>query len=203
MKITIVGTGYVGLVSGTCFAEMGNEVTCVDVDAQKIANLKKGVMPIFEPGLEDLAQKNVRQGRLHFSTSLAEAMRGCEVIFSAVGTPPGENDRADLRYVMEVAKTVGQHAEGYFMLVTKSTVPVGTAEKVRVVLKEELEKRGRGDMEFDVASNPEFLKEGAAIKDFMSPDRVVVGVGSGHYAIRGRLARRAASRDTWVSSRRL
>lgn len=178
MKITIVGTGYVGLVSGTCFAEMGNEVTCVDVNAEKIANLDKGIMPIFEPGLEDLVKKNVREGRLHFSTSLAQSMKGSQVIFSAVGTPPGENDRADLRYVMEVARTVGQNAEGYFVLVTKSTVPVGTAAKVKAILKEELEKRGLGDIEFDVASNPEFLKEGAAIKDFMSPDRVVVGVES-------------------------
>ncbi len=178
MKITIVGTGYVGLVSGTCFAEMGNEVTCVDVNAEKVANLKKGIMPIFEPGLEELVHKNVHEGRLHFSTSLAEAMKDSPIIFSAVGTPPGENDRADLRYVLEVARTVGQHADGYFVLVTKSTVPVGTAAKVKDILHEELEKRGMGDMEFDVASNPEFLKEGAAIKDFMSPDRVVVGVES-------------------------
>ncbi len=167
-----------GLVSGACFAEMGNEVVCVDVNEAKIAGLRNGVMPIFEPGLEELVHKNVNEGRLHFSTSLAEAMKGAQLIFSAVGTPPGENDRADLRYVLEVARTVGQHATEYFVLVTKSTVPVGTAAKVKAVLSEELGKRGLGDMEFDVASNPEFLKEGAAIKDFMSPDRVVVGVES-------------------------
>lgn len=177
MKITIVGTGYVGLVSGACFAEMGNEVTCVDVNEEKIANLRKGVMPIFEPGLEELVHKNVREGRLHFSTSLAEAMQGSQVIFSAVGTPPGENDRADLRYVLEVARTVGQNATDYFVLVTKSTVPVGTARKVGAVLDEEFVKRGV-KVDYDIASNPEFLKEGAAIKDFMSPDRVVVGVES-------------------------
>jgi UDPglucose 6-dehydrogenase len=177
MKITIVGTGYVGLVSGACFAEMGNDVVCVDVNQQKIANLEKGIMPIFEPGLEELVHKNVNEGRLHFSTSLAVAMQGSQLIFSAVGTPPGENDRADLRYVLEVARTVGQHATEYFVLVTKSTVPVGTAEKVREAVQQELDKRGV-EVHFDIASNPEFLKEGAAIKDFMSPDRVVVGVES-------------------------
>ncbi len=177
MKITIVGTGYVGLVSGACFAEMGNEVTCVDVNGEKIANLRKGIMPIFEPGLEELVHKNVHEERLRFSTSLAEAMKGSQVIFSAVGTPPGENDRADLKYVLEVARTVGRHATDYFVLVTKSTVPVGTAEKIRQVLVEELSQRGV-EVDFDIVSNPEFLKEGAAIKDFMSPDRVVVGVES-------------------------
>ncbi len=178
MKITIVGTGYVGLVTGTCFAEMGNRVTCVDVNEQKIEQLNQGIMPIFEPGLEELVKKNVREGRLKFSTSLKDSLADTQLIFSAVGTPPGENDEADLRYVMEVARTVGQHATEYFLLVTKSTVPVGTAAIVKTILKEELAKRGMQDMEFDVASNPEFLKEGAAIKDFMHPDRVVVGVDS-------------------------
>ena len=178
MKITVVGTGYVGLVSGTCFAEMGNDVTCVDVDEAKIAGLRSGVVPIFEPGLEDLVRRNVREGRLRFSTSLSTAIEGAQVIFSAVGTPPGENDKADLSYVLDVAHMVGRHVGDYFVLVTKSTVPVGTAGKVKAALREELEKRGLGGMEFDVVSNPEFLKEGAAIKDFMSPDRVVVGVES-------------------------
>lgn len=178
MKITIVGTGYVGLVTGTCFAEMGLQVTCVDIDEKKIAGLKKGVMPIYEPGLEDLVKKNVREGRLHFSTSLKDALKETSVIFSAVGTPPNEDHSADLSYVMEVARTVGRYAEDYFLLVTKSTVPVGTAERIKEILLEELTERGLGDMEFDVASNPEFLKEGAAVKDFMSPDRIVVGVDS-------------------------
>jgi UDPglucose 6-dehydrogenase len=178
MKITIVGTGYVGLVTGTCFAEMGNRVTCVDIDEHKIAGLRAGIMPIFEPGLEDLVKKNVQLGHLHFSTSLAESLDDTPVIFSAVGTPPGENDEADLRYVLEVARTVGRHAKDYFLLVTKSTVPVGTAALVKTILTEELARRGLSDLLFDVASNPEFLKEGAAVKDFMNPDRVVVGVDS-------------------------
>lgn len=178
MKVTIVGTGYVGLVTGACFAEMGIQVTCVDIDENKIARLKEGIMPIYEPGLEDLVTKNMREGRLHFSTSLKDSMKDSPVIFSAVGTPPNEDYSADLRYVMDVARTVGQNAEGYFLLVTKSTVPVGTAAKIKDILHEELGKRGLGDMEFDVASNPEFLKEGAAIKDFMAPDRVVIGVDS-------------------------
>lgn len=177
MKITIVGTGYVGLVSGTCFAEMGTDVTCVDIDVDKIENLKKGIIPIFEPGLDELVIKNVREGRLHFSTSLAENIEGVSLIFSAVGTPPDEDGSADLRYVLDVAHTVGQNINDYVVVVTKSTVPVGTAQKVKEVILEELTKRGV-DVGFDVASNPEFLKEGAAIKDFMAPDRVVVGVDS-------------------------
>lgn len=177
MKITIVGTGYVGLVTGTCFAEMGTDVTCVDIDQSKIDGLNRGKIPIFEPGLDELVAKNVREGRLHFSTSLADNLRGVSVVFSAVGTPPDEDGSADLRYVMDVARTVGRHADDYFVLVTKSTVPVGTAQKVKAVLAEELGRRGL-DFSFDVASNPEFLKEGAAVKDFMAPDRVVVGVES-------------------------
>lgn len=177
MKITIAGTGYVGLVTGTCFAEMGTNVTCVDIDQKKIDALKSGVVPIFEPGLDELVVKNVREGRLHFSTSLAESLEGVHVIFSAVGTPPDEDGSADLKYVLDVARTVGRNAKEYFVLVTKSTVPVGTAQKVKAAVQEELDKRGV-DVMFDVASNPEFLKEGAAIKDFMAPDRVVVGVES-------------------------
>lgn len=177
MKIAIVGTGYVGLVTGTCFAEMGTKVTCVDIDKQKIDNLLNGKVPIFEPGLDELVAKNVREGRLSFSTSLADSLCGVHVIFSAVGTPPDEDGSADLKYVLDVARTVGQNANDYFVLVTKSTVPVGTAQKVKTAIQEELDKRGL-KLEFDVASNPEFLKEGAAIKDFMAPDRVVVGVES-------------------------
>lgn len=176
MNITIVGTGYVGLVTGTCFAEMGTKVTCVDVDVKKIEGLKIGIMPIFEPGLDEMVKKNVREGRLKFSTSLKDSLDETQIIFSAVGTPPDEDGSADLRYVLEVARTVGQYATGYFVLVTKSTVPVGTATHVKAAIREELTKRGLEDMIFDIASNPEFLKEGAAIKDFMSPDRVVVGV---------------------------
>lgn len=177
MKIAIVGTGYVGLVSGTCFAEMGTNVTCIDIDKAKIDALKEGRIPIFEPGLDELVKKNVREGRLSFSTSLTDSIKGTSLIFSAVGTPPDEDGSADLRYVLDVARTVGQNATDYFVLVTKSTVPVGTAPKVKAVIQEELDKRGVS-LEFDVASNPEFLKEGAAIKDFMAPDRVVVGVES-------------------------
>lgn len=178
MKITIVGTGYVGLVTGTCFAEMGTHVTCVDIDQNKIDKLNNGIMPIFEPGLEELVKKNVREGRLKFSTSLKDSLADTQVIFSAVGTPPDNDGSADLHYVIDVARTVGRYANEYFVLVTKSTVPVGTAHKVEAALREELEARGLGSMPFDVASNPEFLKEGAAIKDFMSPDRVVVGVAT-------------------------
>ena len=173
----IVGTGYVGLVSGTCFAEMGVEVTCVDVSQEKIESLKQGVIPIFEPGLEDLVLKNMKDGRLHFTTSLPEVLDEAEVVFSAVGTPPDEDGSADLSYVLEVARTIGQNMKKYVLVVTKSTVPVGTAQKVRQAIREELQKRGE-DIPFDVASNPEFLKEGAAIDDFMKPDRVVVGVDS-------------------------
>ncbi len=177
MNIAIVGTGYVGLVSGTCFAEMGAHVTCVDVDAQKIEKLKNGIMPIYEPGLEELVKRNVEFERLKFTTNLAEVLDDVEVVFSAVGTPPDEDGSADLKYVLAVARQFGQNIKKYTILVTKSTVPVGTAEKVKAAIQEELDNRGV-DVPFDVASNPEFLKEGAAIKDFMSPDRVVVGTES-------------------------
>ena len=177
MNIAIVGTGYVGLVSGTCFAEMGAHVTCVDVDAQKIEKLKNGIMPIYEPGLEELVKRNVGFERLKFTTDLTEVLDDVEVVFSAVGTPPDEDGSADLKYVLAVAKQFGQNINKYTILVTKSTVPVGTAKKVKAAIQEELDKRGV-DVPFDVASNPEFLKEGAAIKDFMSPDRVVVGTES-------------------------
>ena len=177
MNIAIVGTGYVGLVSGTCFAEMGAHVTCVDVDTKKIQKLKDGIMPIYEPGLEELVKRNVEYGRLQFTTDLTEVLDDVEVVFSAVGTPPDEDGSADLKYVLAVAKQFGQNINKYTILVTKSTVPVGTAKKVKAAIQAELDKRGV-DVPFDVASNPEFLKEGAAIKDFMSPDRVVVGTES-------------------------
>ncbi len=177
MQIAIVGTGYVGLVSGTCFAEMGAHVTCVDVDEQKINKLRNGIMPIYEPGLEELVKRNVEFDRLHFTTDLTEVLDDVEVVFSAVGTPPDEDGSADLKYVLAVARQFGQNIHKYTILVTKSTVPVGTAKKVKAVIQEELDKRGV-NIPFDVASNPEFLKEGAAIKDFMSPDRVVVGTES-------------------------
>lgn len=177
MDIAIVGTGYVGLVSGTCFAEMGVNVTCVDVDTSKIEKLKQGIIPIYEPGLEDMVHKNVEAGRLHFVTDLASVLDEVDVVFSAVGTPPDEDGSADLKYVLEVARTIGRNMNKYLVVVTKSTVPVGTAQKVKTTIRAELDKRGV-NIDFDVASNPEFLKEGAAIKDFMSPDRVVVGVES-------------------------
>lgn len=177
MNIAIIGTGYVGLVSGACFAEMGVNVTCVDVDKQKIDNLTNGVVPIYEPNLTDMVIKNHSAGRLHFSTDLKSCLSDVEVLFCAVGTPPDEDGAADLRYVLDVARTVGQNIDKYILFVTKSTVPVGTARKVKAVIAEELSRRGV-DVEFDVASNPEFLKEGAAIKDFMSPDRIVVGTES-------------------------
>ena len=177
MNIAIVGTGYVGLVSGTCFAEMGSHVTCVDVDETKINKLKNGEMPIYEPGLEELVKRNVEYGRLMFSTDLTAVIDSVEVVFSAVGTPPDEDGSADLKYVLAVARQFGQNIKKYTILVTKSTVPVGTAQKVKAVIQEELDKRGE-KIPFDVASNPEFLKEGAAIKDFMSPERVVVGTES-------------------------
>ena len=180
MNIAIVGTGYVGLVSGTCFADTGANVTCVDVDTQKIERLKNGEIPIFEPGLDELVVKNVKAGRLHFTTDLSSVLDDVQIVFSAVGTPPDEDGSADLKYVLQVARTIGQHMNNYLVVVTKSTVPVGTASKVRKAIEEELAKRGLQDLEFDVASNPEFLKEGNAIKDFMSPDRVVVGVESEH-----------------------
>lgn len=177
MNIAIVGTGYVGLVTGTCFSEMGVDVTCVDINEAKIKALQAGVMPIYEPGLESLVQKNVQAGRLHFTTDLVSCLDKVSVVFSAVGTPPDEDGSADLKYVLEVARTVGRHMNRYIVLVTKSTVPVGTAAKVKAVISEELDKRGV-QIPFDVASNPEFLKEGAAVKDFLAPDRVVVGVES-------------------------
>lgn len=177
MNIAIVGTGYVGLVSGACFSEMGVNVTCVDIDKEKVQKLKTGVMPIYEPGLDELVERNVKAGRLHFTTDLAACLDDVEVIFSAVGTPPDEDGSADLKYVLEVARTVGRNIKKHVVLVTKSTVPVGTSRKVRAAIQEELDRRGV-NIEFDVASNPEFLKEGAAIKDFMAPDRVVVGVES-------------------------
>lgn len=177
MNIAIVGTGYVGLVSGTCFADTGANVTCVDVDSEKIERLKRGEVPIYEPGLDELVVKNVKAGRLKFTTDLASVLNEQEVVFSAVGTPPDEDGSADLKYVLEVARTIGKNLNRYLVVVTKSTVPVGTAQKVRAAIQEELDARNV-DVEFDVASNPEFLKEGNAIKDFMSPDRVVVGVES-------------------------
>lgn len=177
MNIAIVGTGYVGLVSGTCFAETGAIVTCVDVDAVKIERLQKGDIPIYEPGLDEMVVKNVKAGRLRFTTDLASVLDEQEIVFSAVGTPPDEDGSADLKYVLEVARTIGANINRYMVVVTKSTVPVGTAQKVRAAIQAEIDRRGV-DVEFDVASNPEFLKEGNAIKDFMSPDRVVVGVES-------------------------
>lgn len=177
MKITIVGTGYVGLVTGTCFAEVGIDVTCVDIDRKKIEGLKKGVIPIYEPGLEEMVHRNIQKGRLHFTTELSSSLDGCEAIFNAVGTPPDEDGSADLQYVLAVAREIGKHMKDYLVVVTKSTVPVGTAAKVKAAVREELEKRG-SKLEFDVASNPEFLKEGAAIDDFMKPDRIVVGLDS-------------------------
>ena len=177
MNIAVVGPGYVGLVSGTCFAEMGVNVTCVDVNEEKIKNLLNGHIPIYEPGLDDMVFRNHKEGRLKFTTDLRTCLDDMDIVFSAVGTPPDEDGSADLSYVLEVARTVGRNMNRYVLLVTKSTVPVGTAKKVKAAIQEELDKRGV-DIEFDVASNPEFLKEGAAIQDFMKPDRVVVGVES-------------------------
>ena len=177
MNIAIVGTGYVGLVSGTCFAETGANVICVDTNEEKIAALKNGQIPIYEPGLEDMVQRNVKAGRLRFTTSLADCLDEVSIVFSAVGTPPNEDGSADLKYVLQVAKTIGENLNQYLVVVTKSTVPVGTSHKIADTIKAELKKRGV-DVAFDVASNPEFLKEGNAIKDFMSPDRVVIGVDS-------------------------
>ena len=177
MNIAIVGTGYVGLVSGACFADTGAIVTCVDVNADKIRALQNGQIPIYEPGLDELVLKNTKAGRLKFTTDLASVLNEQEIVFSAVGTPPDEDGSADLNYVLQVAKTIGENMNKYMVVVTKSTVPVGTARKVRHAIQAELDKRGVS-VEFDVASNPEFLKEGNAIKDFMSPDRVVVGVES-------------------------
>jgi UDPglucose 6-dehydrogenase len=177
MKITIVGTGYVGLVTGACFSEVGIEVTCVDIDKKKIEELKNGIMPIYEPGLEAMVLRNIKKGRLNFSTNLSECLDDVSVVFGAVGTPPDEDGSADLKYVLQVATEVGQHMNDYLLMITKSTVPVGTAEKVRTAIDDVLAKRNV-DIKFDVASNPEFLKEGAAVDDFLKPDRIVVGVDS-------------------------
>jgi len=177
MKIAIVGTGYVGLVTATCLAEVGLNLICVDVDEAKIEKLKKGSSPIYEPGLEDMLQRNIEKGRLIFTTSLAEVMPEVDVVFSAVGTPPDEDGSADLQYVLDVARTIGKNMQKYALVITKSTVPVGTAKLVRDAVQQELDKRGV-QIEFDVASNPEFLKEGDAISDFMKPDRIVCGVNS-------------------------
>ena len=177
MKVIIVGTGYVGLVTGACLADVGMQVTCVDIDREKIDNLKKGIIPIYEPGLEDIVKRNQKGNRLNFSTSLEDSIKDAGAVFIAVGTPPGEDGSADLQYVRAVAKEIGQSMNNYLVVVTKSTVPVGTSKIVEKEVKEALKQRGE-EIEFDVASNPEFLKEGAAIKDFMSPDRVVIGVES-------------------------
>lgn len=175
MKIVIVGSGYVGLVTGACFAEVGIDVTCVDIDVKKIEKLKNGISPIYEPGLDEMLERNIARKKLDFTTDLASCVNDAEVIFSAVGTPPDEDGSADLKYVLDVARTVGKHMTKHVIVVTKSTVPVGTAKKVRVAIQEELDKRGE-KLTFDVVSNPEFLKEGAAIDDFMKPDRIVVGI---------------------------
>lgn len=177
MKITVVGTGYVGLVTGTCFAEVGAEVTCVDVDKNKIDNLNKGILPIYEPGLEEMVTRNTGKKRLFFSTDLASAIQGSEIAFIAVGTPPGEDGSADLKYVIEVATQIGRHMQNPMVIVTKSTVPVKTADKVRSAVQKALDER-KSSLRFHIASNPEFLKEGAAIDDFMKPDRIVVGTDS-------------------------
>ena len=177
MKIVVVGTGYVGLVTGTCFAEIGVDVVCVDIDAEKIARIERGDIPIYEPGLDEMVVRNMKAGRLRFSTDLSACLDGVEIVFSAVGTPPDEDGSADLSYVLEVARTVGRTITEYTVFVTKSTVPVGTAAKVKATIAAELAARGV-DVEFDVASNPEFLKEGAAIKDFLSPERVIIGADS-------------------------
>ena len=176
MKIAVVGTGYVGLVTGTCFAEIGVDVVCVDIDAEKIARIERGDIPIYEPGLDEMVIRNMKAGRLRFATDLSACLDGVEILFSAVGTPPDEDGSADLRYVLDVAHSVGRYMTD-FVVVTKSTVPVGTARKVKAAIQSELDKRGE-KIDFDVASNPEFLKEGNAIADFMRPDRVVVGVES-------------------------
>ncbi len=186
MKLTIIGTGYVGLVTGACFAEMGSQVTCVDIDNKKINNLKNGILPIYEPGLENIVLQNYREGTLTFSTSLEQASKNSNLFFIAVGTPPGEDGSADLKYVLQVAKEIGRIITGYSVIVDKSTVPVGTADKVRSGIRAELEKRGL-DIGFDVVSNPEFLKEGEAINDFLKPDRIIIGADSDKAAIMKRL----------------
>ncbi|MGM0655178.1 MAG: UDP-glucose dehydrogenase family protein [Thermodesulfobacteriota bacterium] len=177
MKLTIIGTGYVGLVTGACFSEMGSHVTCVDIDREKIDNLKKGILPIYEPGLESIVLNNYKEGTLGFTTRLDQAAKACNVFFIAVGTPPGQDGSADLQYVLEVARQIGSVIEDYAVIVDKSTVPVGTADKVRAQVSKTLEARG-ADIEFDVVSNPEFLKEGAAVNDFLKPDRIIVGADS-------------------------
>ena len=177
MKIAVVGSGYVGLVTGACLAEMGFELFCIDINEDKIARMKRGESPIYEPGLEDIMTKNIEKGRLHFSTDLQSVLPDVEIIFSAVGTPPDEDGSADLHYVLEVARTIGKYMTNYKLIITKSTVPVGTAELVKKVVHEELMNR-EVDIPFDVASNPEFLKEGEAVADFLHPDRIVVGVES-------------------------
>ncbi len=175
MKLTIIGTGYVGLVTGTCFADMGNDVWCVDIDKSKIKNLKKNIIPIYEPGLGELIKRNYTEKRLIFTTDLIEGLKESLYIFIAVGTPPNEDGSADLQHVLNVARDIGKQMEEYKVIINKSTVPIGTSEKVREVIQEELEKRGRGDIEFDLVSNPEFLKEGSAIDDFLKPDRIIIG----------------------------
>ena len=177
MNIAIVGTGYVGLVTGTCFAELGVNVVCVDIDKEKVERLKQSILPIYEPELDAMVSRNLRANRLSFTTDLAAVLDDVEIVFSAVGTPPDEDGSADLRYVLDVAKTIGQNLNRYILVVTKSTVPVGTAQKVKNVIQEELNKR-QVHVDFDVASNPEFLKEGSAVDDFMKPDRVILGVES-------------------------
>ncbi len=177
MRLTIIGTGYVGLVTGACFSEMGSRVTCVDIDQKKIDNLKKGVLPIYEPGLESIVLDNSKEGTLAFTTSLEEAAKGCSVFVIAVGTPPGEDGSADLQYVLQVARQIGRVINGYTVVVDKSTVPVGTADKVKAAIREELDLRGT-NASFDVVSNPEFLKEGAAVRDFLKPDRIIIGTDS-------------------------
>ena len=179
MKIAIVGTGYVGLVSGACFSEMGNKVICVDTDKSKIAKLNQGVIPIFEPGLEDLVQKNIKNENLFFTTDLSEALKSSEIIFIAVGTPMGEDGSADLKYVLAAAKSIGQLMQKNLIVVNKSTVPIGTADRVKATIQKELDIRNL-DLQLDVVSNPEFLKEGSAINDFMKPDRVVIGAEDDH-----------------------
>ncbi len=177
MNLSIIGTGYVGLVTGTCFAETGVNVNCVDIDKTKIENLKQGILPIWEPGLKPLVDRNIKNKRLSFTTDIKETLENCDLVFSAVGTPPGKDGSADLQQVLSVAKEVGQHMQDYLVFVTKSTVPIGTAKKIKKVIQDELDKRNV-DIKFDVASNPEFLKEGSAVNDFMKPDRIVVGVES-------------------------
>ena len=177
MKIVIIGTGYVGLVTGVCFAEVGVETVCIDIDKNKIENLKKGISPIYEPGLDELIAKNLERGRLSFDTDISKVLDGAEMAFIAVGTPPDEDGSADLKYVLEVAHNIGKYMNDYLVIVTKSTVPVGTAPKVKEAIQFELNKRNL-NIDFDVASNPEFLKEGDAINDFMKPDRIVIGVES-------------------------